>query len=265
LPEVFADRAERTTRSSRSAGLPRESPDQRHGSAATGDVDAFAVTLRKALRSSRDGGERTAGLGSPMDGMLEVARPEDSCRRNDDAHRQRPLDVFHAPANGTFLVRAFAFPAVARRTRSASRGDAFVYGLTPRRALSSDHAYPLAVPREAPGRVEGRRLTTTRPPGSLRRNPSTEEDRVVARSHDSWPCGRGRLDPPPVDGRGRAERPAPPGGHAHRPITAGSIRRATRRLPVLGPEKGRSGSSVDRGARPPARPRLAGTHGSGRS
>ena len=119
-----------------------------------GDVDGFAVPLQKGqtLVAALEANRR---LGSPLDGLLQVVSGAGFVLHEiDDAPDSDPLLVFKAPADGTFIVRAFAFPSVPDAQIGFAGGDAFVYRLTLTTQGFVDHLYPLAVPRAAPGRVE---------------------------------------------------------------------------------------------------------------
>jgi len=80
--------------------------------AKTGDVDGYVVRLRKGQRlvASMEANRR---LGSPMDGVLQVASADGFVlAQNDDEHDRDPQIAFQAPADGDYVVRAFAFPFV---------------------------------------------------------------------------------------------------------------------------------------------------------
>jgi hypothetical protein len=120
----------------------------------TGDVDGFAVPLRKGqtLVAALEANRR---LGAPLDGLLQIVSPRGFVlAENDDAPDRDPLIAFEAPADGTYLVRAFAFPAEPDSRIGFAGGDAFLYRLTLTTGGFLDHFYPLAAARAAPGRVE---------------------------------------------------------------------------------------------------------------
>ncbi len=116
-----------------------------------GDVDGFVVrldrgqTLVAALEANRR-------LGSPMDGVLQVATPDGFvlAQVDDDPDRD-PLLVFEAPAAGDYVVRAFAFPFVQESAIRFAGGPSFIYRLTLTTEGYVDHAAPLAVARSGPG------------------------------------------------------------------------------------------------------------------
>jgi hypothetical protein len=122
--------------------------------ARSGDVDGFAMPLRKGqtLVAALEANRR---LGAPMDGLLQVASAAGFVlAENDDAPDRDPLLAFQAPADGTYLVRVFAFPAEPDSRIGFSGGDAYIYRLTLTTAGYLDHVYPLALPRAASLRVE---------------------------------------------------------------------------------------------------------------
>jgi hypothetical protein len=120
----------------------------------SGDVDGFAVPLKKgqtlvaALEANRQ-------LGAPLDGLLQVVSPHGFVlTENDDGPDPDPFLAFQAPADGTYVIRTFAFPAVPDSRIGFAGGDAYVYRLTLTTQGFLDHVYPLAVSRETPGKVE---------------------------------------------------------------------------------------------------------------
>ena len=73
---------------------------------------------------------------------------------NNDYHDLDPQIVFTAPATGSFIVRAYAFPAAPDSTIAFAGGDAFIYRLTITTEAFIEHAFPLAVSRVNPGEVD---------------------------------------------------------------------------------------------------------------
>lgn len=119
-----------------------------------GDVDAFAVPLKKGqtLVAAIDANRR---LGSPMDAVIQVASSEGFVlAQDDDDQGFDPLLAFEAPADGTYVVRVFAFPATPDSSISFAGGDSFIYRLTLTTGGYLTYSYPLAVPRSDPGLVE---------------------------------------------------------------------------------------------------------------
>ncbi len=143
-----------------------------------GDVDTFAVSARKGqtLVAAVDAQHP---LGSPMDGVLQLLSADGFVRaQSNDYHGLDPLIAYPVPADGTYLVRLFAFPAVATANVGFAGGPNFNYRLTVTTGPFADYAYPPAVSRSSPGTVE---LIGWNLPESLRRLPvaPTDEDTVA--------------------------------------------------------------------------------------
>lgn len=120
----------------------------------TGDVDIFAVSLRKGetLVAAMDAG-RT--LGSPLDGVLQILSAGGFIlEHSDDAPSLDPQIVFTAPADGKYLVRTFCFPAVADSTIGLAGKPNFLYRLSITTGGFADHPMPLAVSRTQPAEVQ---------------------------------------------------------------------------------------------------------------
>jgi hypothetical protein len=110
-----------------------------------GDVDMFAVSLRQGqtLVASIDA-NRT--LGSPMDSVLQIVSPDGFVLgENDDYHDLDSQLVLVVPADGTYFIRVFGFPAVPTATIGFAGGEDFVYRLTITSDAFVEYAYPLAV------------------------------------------------------------------------------------------------------------------------
>jgi hypothetical protein len=121
--------------------------------AKAGDVDGFAVDLRagQTLVAALRGHE---GLGSPMDAILQIARPDGIVLgQGDDSAGLDPRLVFEVPSDGRYIVRAFAFPSEPSSTIRFAGGDAYLYRLTLTVGPFADHAVPLAVPKDHLGWV----------------------------------------------------------------------------------------------------------------
>ena len=122
--------------------------------AKSGDVDCFAVKLKKgqtlvaALEANRT-------LESPMDAALQVLSADGFVLGQDnDTHGLDPQLVFAVPKDGTYLVRAFAFPAAPDAGIGLAGSADYIYRLTLTTGGFADHAVPAAVSRSAPGKVE---------------------------------------------------------------------------------------------------------------
>jgi hypothetical protein len=166
-----------------------------------GDVDGFAVTLQKGqtLVAALEANRR---LGSPLDGLLQVVSAAGFVLgENDDGPDHDPLLIFHAPADGTYIVRAFAFPLVPDSKIGFAGGDAFVYRLTLTTQGFVDHLYPLAVPSTGPGRVEAVGWNIDESARWLEVDPGAAGERaaVVALDHPLLAnAGEVRLEPHPA-------------------------------------------------------------------
>ena len=118
-----------------------------------GDVDCFALKLKKGqtLVASMVANQT---LGSPMDALLQVLSADGFVlEHNHDYHGLDPQIVFPVPKDGTYIVRAFAFPASPDSSIRFAGGETFIYRLTLRTDGFADHAFPLAVTRSAPHSV----------------------------------------------------------------------------------------------------------------
>jgi hypothetical protein len=120
----------------------------------TGDVDGFRVALRKGqtLVAALEANRR---LGSPMDGVLQVASAEGFVLAQvDDELDRDPRIAFEAPADGDYLIRAFAFPIVQESSIRFAGAPGYIYRLTLTTGGLADHAYPLSVTTGGPSEVE---------------------------------------------------------------------------------------------------------------
>ncbi|HET6574612.1 MAG TPA: PPC domain-containing protein [Fimbriiglobus sp.] len=121
--------------------------------AKAGDVDGFAVTLRKG-QTLVAAVEAHHTLRSPIDAVLQVVSPDGFvlAQGNDHAGLD-PLVAFPVPADGTYVVRVFAFPATPDSGIRFTGSDASVYRLTLTTGGYADYAWPLAIERGKPGKV----------------------------------------------------------------------------------------------------------------
>jgi hypothetical protein len=108
-----------------------------------GDVDTYAVpvaagrTLVASITANRV-------LKSPMDGVLQVVDSRGTVvAQNDDDASRDPLVEFTAPADGTWYVRVFAFPAEPNSSIAFAGGADYLYRLTVTTADCLHHASPL--------------------------------------------------------------------------------------------------------------------------
>ncbi len=110
-----------------------------------GDVDCFAVTLKKGqtLVASLDA-HRT--LRSPIDTVLQVTSADGTViEQNHDARGLDPELAFTASTGGTFAVRVFGFPSAPDSTIRHFGSPACVYRLTLTTDEYVDFVTPLAV------------------------------------------------------------------------------------------------------------------------
>lgn len=118
-----------------------------------GDVDCFALKLRRGQTLVADLAAHEA-LGSPMDGVLQVVSGDGFVlEQNHDYAGLDPRVVFRAPADATYVVRLFAFPAVPDASIQHAGGPDYVYRLTLTTSGFADHAFPLAVGPDGPETV----------------------------------------------------------------------------------------------------------------
>jgi hypothetical protein len=118
-----------------------------------GDVDTFAVKLT-AGQTLVAALEANHALRSPMDGVLQVLSADGFVLdQNDDHVGMDPLVAYHVPKDGTYLVRAFAFPATPDSSIRFSGGDKFLYRLTLTTRPFVDYALPLGLPHDKAGEL----------------------------------------------------------------------------------------------------------------
>jgi hypothetical protein len=110
------------------------------------DVDSFAVQLTKGqtLVAAFLGNDI---LNSPMDAVLQVsnARGTVLAQNNDDTSLD-PRLIFTAPSDGTWYVRAFAFPSAPNSNIAFAGGADYVYRLTLTTQPVVEHTTPVVKP-----------------------------------------------------------------------------------------------------------------------
>jgi hypothetical protein len=114
---------------------------------AAGDVDVYAVTLKKGqtLVAQIDANWR---LGFPVDPIMQVLSANGTViEQVDDDHGFDPMIAFEAPVDGTWLVRVFGFPAKPNSTIRFAGGADYVYRLTLTTGPVANHVVPAAVQR----------------------------------------------------------------------------------------------------------------------
>lgn len=138
-----------------------------------GEVDTFAVTLTKGqtLVASLEA-HRT--LRSPMDGVMQILSADGFVlEQNDDYHGLDPQIAFTAPKDGKYLVRLFAFPAIADSSITFAGKETFIYRLTLTTGPFVEYTNPVAVAPSGPKVVE---LVGWNIPDDLRRFPIAARD-----------------------------------------------------------------------------------------
>lgn len=110
-----------------------------------GEVDTYAVTL-KAGQSLVAIMAAKQTLGSPMDGILQIVDARGFVLEQNDDHRGFDSRVvFTAAKDGTYFVRAFAFPAAPDTSIRFSGAPSYIYRLTIAAGPLFDRVTPLAV------------------------------------------------------------------------------------------------------------------------
>jgi len=115
-----------------------------------GDADVYSVKLTKGrtLVASLLGDQV---LKSPMDAVVQVLNSDGFVlEQNHDFRGLDPQTTFEIPADGTYLVRVFAYPAVPDSSIRLAGGESWVYRLTLTTGAFLDHAFPPAVGPGAP-------------------------------------------------------------------------------------------------------------------
>ena len=147
LPEIVEVEPNDDPRHPQAIGLPSATVNGRLSR--SGDVDGYSVTLDRGQRLVADV-EANRHLGSPMDAVLQVVSPAGFVlAQNDDTVGRDPRIIFEAPAQGTYIVRLFAFPSTPDSSIRFAGGDAFIYRLTLTTGGFLEHVFPLAVSQDS--------------------------------------------------------------------------------------------------------------------
>ena len=112
---------------------------------AANDVDVYAISLKKGqtLVAQIDANWR---LGFPVDPIMQVLSANGTViEQVDDDHGFDPMIAFQAPADGTWLVRVFGFPAKPNSTIRFAGGADYVYRLMLTTGPVANHVEPAAV------------------------------------------------------------------------------------------------------------------------
>lgn len=149
LPEVVE--AEPNNELSQAQVLPGASVVVQGAHQAGNDVDVYAVTLKAGQTIVADlNAHRT--LGSPADPVLQLVSAKGFVlEQNDDDQDLDPRIAYTVPADGTYYVRTFAFPAATDSNINFSGGASWIYRLTITTDKFVHHVLPLAVMRGVPG------------------------------------------------------------------------------------------------------------------
>lgn len=117
--------------------------------ASNGDVDVTAVSLKKdqTLIAAVEANWR---LGSPVDMVVQIVSASGAVvGQVDDDRGFDPLIAFTAPADGTWYVRTFGFPATPNSSIRFSGGAEYAYRLTLTTGPFVNHSVPAAVSHES--------------------------------------------------------------------------------------------------------------------
>jgi hypothetical protein len=121
-------------------------PASIHGKLAkNGDVDCYSIRAKKGetLVASLDA---HTPLRSPIDAVLQIVSPENAVvAENHDYRGLDPQAVYAVLADGTYIVRVFAFPSTPDSTIRHFGSDLSVYRLTITTGPFVDYATPFAV------------------------------------------------------------------------------------------------------------------------
>lgn len=142
LPEIMETEPNNRPSDIKPLGLPLVV----NGALAKGEVDSFAVDLKKGqtLVAALDANTR---LGSPMDAVMQVVSPGGTVvAENHDDLGLDPRLGHAARVDGIHLVRVFAFPATPDSTIAFAGNTSYVYRLTLTTGPFATHAVPVAVP-----------------------------------------------------------------------------------------------------------------------
>ncbi|MFO0864950.1 MAG: PPC domain-containing protein [Gemmataceae bacterium] len=118
------------------------------------DVDVFAVELKKG-QTFVAAMEAQRNLRSPMDGVLQILDANGIVlAQGNDHYGYDPLIAFDPPRDGSYFLRAFAFPSMPDATVRFAGSDKFIYRLTLTDGPFVDHAFPLVIARKGATKVE---------------------------------------------------------------------------------------------------------------
>ncbi len=169
----------------------------------SGDVDCFAVTLKKG--QTLVAWVEAYVLGSTFDGLLRIVNTEGiQLAFNHDGRTLDPFLAWEAPCDGTFIVQVMGFVHPASSNVQLTGGDGCVYRLHLTAGPFVRYTLPLAAQRgkKAPVQLVGWNL----------------------------PCAQAELDATQLDTRIAAELPLP-GALADQPLAISDVSEATENEP----------------------------------
>lgn len=118
------------------------------------DVDVFAVELKKG-QTFVAAMEAHRHLRSPMDGVLQILDANGIVlAQGNDHFGYDPLIAYEVPRDGSYFVRAFAFPTTPDSTVRFAGSDKFIYRLTLTDGPFVDHAFPPVIACKGATKVE---------------------------------------------------------------------------------------------------------------
>lgn len=110
-----------------------------------GDVDIYAIKLTSGQTLVAEV-DANRSLEAPVDCLLEIVSTAGFVQaRNEDHQGLDPRLVFVAPADGTYLVRTFGFPAAPNSSIELAGGDNYFYRLLLTVEGFVDYTWPWAV------------------------------------------------------------------------------------------------------------------------
>lgn len=145
-----------------------------------GDVDVYRVELPAGTTLVANVDAHTE-LASPMDGVLQVLRPDGFvAAQNDDQHTLDPRLAVPIDHAGTWMVRVFSFPAAPNQAIRLGGDDDYVYRLTVTTGPVVNYAFPLAASRSEPTEfaLYGWNLPEATPPLLLTAEPDQQQLRL---------------------------------------------------------------------------------------
>ncbi len=121
---------------------------------AANDTDTYALSL-KAGTTLFALIEANTTHGAPADALMQILDERSFVlHQTDDRFGLDPQLAWQVPADGTYYLRTFCFPATPNSTIRFAGGDDYIYRLTLTTGPTLDYAFPLSVSRETFGKVQ---------------------------------------------------------------------------------------------------------------